>query len=89
MPKFPKFETIEEAAAWAETHDTAPYFDEMEDVPSFQFERPPQRVIHIRVPLDEGLSYRLKEIAKAKGLDYHELATKFIVERLAQEDKAA
>ena len=85
MPKLPKFETIEEAAAWAETHDTAPYFDEMEDVSSFQFERPPQRVIHIRLPLDEDLTHRLKEIAEARGLDYHELATKFIVERLAQE----
>lgn len=89
MPKLPKFTTIEEAATWAETHDTAPYFDEMEDVPSLQIERPPQRVIYIKLPLDESLVYRLKEIARAKDLDYHELATRFIVERLVQEDKVA
>lgn len=37
--KLPTFETIDEAAEWAETHDTAPYFNSMEDVPPFELER--------------------------------------------------
>jgi hypothetical protein len=40
MPDLPPFQTLEEAAAWAETHDTAPYFDDMEEVPPVQTERP-------------------------------------------------
>ncbi len=31
MPKLPEFATEEELVAWVDTHDTAPYFDEMED----------------------------------------------------------
>lgn len=89
MPKLPEFETIEEAAAWAETHDTAPYFDEMEESPPFQAARPPQRTIYLRLSVDESLLEKLKKVAEAQGLDYHELAVNFIVEKLAQEDKVA
>jgi hypothetical protein len=39
QPKLPTFENIAEAAEWAETHDTAPYFDSMEDVPPFDLDR--------------------------------------------------
>jgi hypothetical protein len=31
MPQFPDFATEEELAAWVETHDTAPYLDDLED----------------------------------------------------------
>jgi hypothetical protein len=85
MPELPAFQTIEEAATWAETHDTAPYFDEMEDVPPFQVERPRQQQARLSLYLSQDAFAKLRALARQKQLDYRTLAEAFIVDRLLQE----
>jgi hypothetical protein len=85
MPELPAFQTIEEAAAWAETHDTAPYFDQMEDVPPFQAERPHRQRARLSLYLSHDVFAKLRSLARQKQLDYRTLAEIFIVERLLQE----
>lgn len=85
MAKLPKFKNIQQAAEWAETHDTAPYFDEMEDAPGFHATRPLRLRARVNVYLTRDALARLRQLAKRKRLDYHTLAETFILERLAQD----
>lgn len=83
--KLPAFKNIEEAAEWAETHDTAPYFDLMEDGPTFEFDRNWRRRTRISVFLNEDALAKLRALASERALDYHTLAEAIILERLATE----
>jgi len=85
MPELPAFQTIEEASAWTETHDTAPFFDQMEDVPSFQAERPRRQQARLSLYLSQDILARLRALARQKQLDYRTLAEVFIADRLLQE----
>ena len=85
MARLPAFPTIDEAAVWAETHDTAPYFDEMEDVPPFEAERPRRPQARLNLYLSRDAIAKLRTLAREKQLDYHTLAEVFIMDRLTQE----
>lgn len=85
MPKLSAFQTVAEAAAWAETRDTAPYFDEMEDVPSFEVERPRRPQTRLNLYLSRDAIAKLRTLAREQQLDYHTLAEAFIMDRLTQE----
>ncbi len=85
MPKLPSFKNIEQAAVWAETHDTAPYFDSLEDVPAFQAERPRRLQSRLNLYLSQDALKKLRGLARQKRLDYHTLAETFILEKLSQE----
>ena len=85
MPKLPAFQSIDEATAWAETHDTAQYFDDMEDVPSFEAERPRRPQARLNLYLSRDAIAKLRLMARERRLDYHTLAEAFIMDRLTQE----
>ncbi len=82
-PAPPEFKTIAEAADWAETHDTAPYFDSMEDVAPFEGERSIRQRVRVTVFLPEDALTRLRALAMDRSLDYHTLAEAIILEHLA------
>ena len=82
-PTLPEFQTIAEAAEWAETHDTAPYFDSMADVPPFELERPRRNRVQIRVSLPKDALIKLRLLAKEQALDYHTLAEAILLEHLS------
>ena len=81
-PGLPEFDSIAEAAEWADTHNTAPYFDSMEDELSFDADRSFRRRIRISVFLPQDAIARLREIAREKALDYHTLAEAILLERI-------
>jgi hypothetical protein len=83
--KMPTFETIAEASEWAETHDTAPYFDSMEDEPPFELDGNWHRRTRISIFLNEDALVKLRTLASERALDYHTLAEAIILERLATE----
>ena len=85
MPEIPSFQNVQEAAAWAETHDTAPYFDALEDAPPFHLQRPRRSQARLDLYLSQDALTRLRALAEQKRLDYHTLAETFILERLMQE----
>ncbi len=85
MGKPPTFQTIKEAADWAETHDTAPYFDQMEDVPPFDAERPVKRTVWLPVQIEEAQLAHLKKAAQERQLDFHDLAGDLLTESLARD----
>jgi hypothetical protein len=83
MEKPPTFHTIKEAAEWAEAHDTALYFDQMEDVPPFDAERPAKRTVWLPVQVEESQLDTIKELAKKRRMDFHDLAGELLTESLA------
>jgi len=85
MTQLPGFKTIDEAATWAETHDTAQYFDDMEDEPSFQVERPRRTQTRLSLYLSRDAVSKLRTLARERQLDYRTLAEVFIMDRLTQE----
>jgi hypothetical protein len=85
MAQLPAFQTIDEAAAWAETHDTAQYFDDMEDAPSFEAERQRRPQTRLNLYLSRDAIAKLRMLAGERQLDYHTLAEVFIMDRLTQE----
>ena len=85
MSQLPAFQTIDEAATWAETHDTVPYFDDMEDVPPFEAERPRRPQARLNLYLSRDAIAKLRVLARESQLDYHTLAEVFIMDRLTQE----
>jgi len=85
MSQLPAFQTIDEAATWAETHDTALYFDDMEDVPPFEAERPRRPQARLNLDLSRDAIAKLRVLARESQLDYHTLAEVFIMDRLTQE----
>jgi len=86
MPKLPEFESDEEATAWFDTHDTAPYLDDMEEADE-KFEV--IRTVFATRPVDVWLrSDYLEAIQKAaerKGVPYQLLVQSWLLEKLSQE----
>lgn len=81
-PKLPEFKTPEEFAEFLETHDTADYWGEIEDVPD----------VEILVPkfyLSPDLLEEIKRFAKRRGIPYHILIRQWLEERLKQEEQTA
>jgi hypothetical protein len=85
MAQLPAFQTIDEAADWAERHDTAQFFDDMEDVTSFEVERPRRPQTRLNLYLSRDAIAKLRILARERQLDYHTLAEVFIMDRLTQE----
>jgi len=85
MPKLPEFGSDREAAEWFDTHDTAPYMDELEVVaePLHVARSQPKKPIGLRIR-PEYLD-ALKQVAARKGIPYQTLIQMWLVERLRQE----
>lgn len=86
MPKIPEFATEEELAAWVDSHDTAPFFDDLDDaretfvVTKTQFVTKP---LDIRLRLD--LYAALEIVAERRGIPYQMLIQTWLREKLLQE----
>jgi hypothetical protein len=83
MEKPLKFQTIKEAAEWAEAHDTSPYLDQLEDVPPFDAERPAKRTVWLPVQIEESELAAIRELAEKRRVDFHDLAGDILSESLA------
>lgn len=86
MPKLPEFATEEELAAWVDTHDTAPYFDEMEDVEEpFVVTRTQFATKPLDIRLRSDLYAAIETAAERKGIPYQMLIQTWLREKLMQE----
>ena len=91
--RLPKFKTPEEEIRFFETHDMAPYWDQLEDVdevielaPALERrirERMKKRMVAIR--LEEWQLHRAKEIARQKRVPYQRLLREWISQGLRSE----
>ncbi len=86
MSKLPTCDNEQEAAEWFASHDTAPYMDEMEEVPekiSIARSRPAKKPVGLRLRSD--YLEALKKVAERKGIPYQTLIQMWLVEKLRQE----
>ena len=68
MPKLPQFRSEEDLADFVDSHDIAPYWDEMEPVDPAQFRVERGSRTSVRVPLSRDTLERVKAAAAEKGL---------------------
>lgn len=86
MSKFPNFATEEELAAWVETHDTAPYLDDLEDADeSFQVIRTRFTTRPLDVRLRSDYLAAIEALATQRGIPYQLLIQTWLLEKLQQE----
>ncbi len=86
MPKLPDFKNDEELIAWFDTHDTAPYIDEMEAADeTFQVVRTqfPTRPLNMRLRTD--FLAAIEALAERRGVPYQLLIQEWLLEKLSQE----
>ena len=85
LPDFEKM-SLEEIAEFWETHDSADYWDRMEDVTDqVHFKRPAEKIVSVRIA-EEDLK-KLKRIAAEKGLGHTTLIRVWIKEKLHEAAK--
>lgn len=71
------FASIEEAAEFWDTHDTADYWDEMREV-EVEYELPPRR----RVSVATDIFDRLERIARERGISAETLVNLWLMEKV-------
>lgn len=86
MKTIPEFKTDEELAAWVDSHDTAAFLDDMEDV-NEQF---PVRLTKFATrPLDvrlrTDLYVAIEAVAERQGIPYQMLIQSWLAEKVRQE----
>jgi len=82
----PEFASEDEEREWWATHDTSA-------LPGEDIQLRPSRRRHrmaraLTVPTDQETLERLKRLADERGADYHEIARRWLQERLSQETAA-
>ncbi len=77
--KIPQSDSIQELAAFWDTHDLTDFEDELEEVSGTVFERQPNLVT---VPLQPTEFEAVKKIADSKGIGYDALIREWVVEKL-------
>jgi hypothetical protein len=103
--RVPEFSTEEEERAFWDTHDSAPYFYDGEDVthnPPSNLRRGPgragsralkrpegERMVLLSLHVHEDMVAPIKEIAARRHIPYQTLLRSWIAERLEQEQKAS
>jgi predicted DNA binding CopG/RHH family protein len=86
MPKMPTFETEEELAAWVDTHDTAAFMDEMEDVEEmFMVKRTHFATKPLDVRVRTDLYAAVVAAAERRGIPYQMLVQTWLREKVIQE----
>src|SRR5687767_10625091 len=78
--RIPEFKTLEEEAAWWDTHDVSDYVDELTPVTLDFRQRPSPRPVV--VPLDSEGFTALEAKARERGISTTSLAKEWIEERL-------
>jgi len=85
LPDFEKM-SLEKIAEFWETHDSADYWDQMEDVTDqVHFKRPAEKIVSVRI-MEEDLK-QLKLIAGERGLGHTTLIRTWIKEKLQEAAK--
>ena len=89
MSEIPLFKSDAEATEWFDTHDTAPYMDDLEQIQERikvvrTRERPQRKAVGLRMRMDHLEA--IKRVAERKGIPYQTLIQMWLVERLRQED---
>ena len=86
MSAMPKFETEEELAGWVDTHDTAAFLDEMEDVEEvFVVKRTHFATKPLDVRLRTDLYAAIIAAAERRGIPYQMLVQAWLREKVTQE----
>ncbi len=83
LKRLPKFKSLEEEAAFWDTHSFADYLDEFEEVKDPVFVEPRKQVVSLR--LDQETVTLLKRLAEEKGLPYTTLVRMWVKEHLHEE----
>lgn len=78
--QIPTTDSIEELAEFWDTHDLTDFEDQLEEVKDPVFERETL----ISIPLQPQEIKTLKEMAKAQGMDYHDLIKQWVIEKVSQ-----
>lgn len=82
--RIPSFETVEEEAAFWDTHSSAEFEEELEVVTDVIFVKARPRKKGLTVRLDEDTLTRLTQQAQEKGVGPSTLARMWILERLRE-----
>ena len=77
--KIPQIDSIQELAAFWDTHDLTEFEDELEVVGGTVFERQPELVA---VPLQPTEVEAVKRIANSRGIGYDALIREWVIEKL-------
>ncbi len=86
MPKLPKFESDEEAAAWFDKHDSAPYMNDMEEAgEKFEVARTAFATRPMDIRLRSDYFEAIQAVAERKGVPYQILVQTWLLEKLNQE----
>ncbi|MEZ4707046.1 MAG: CopG family antitoxin [Caldilineaceae bacterium] len=86
MPKLPTFQTEEELAEWVETHDTAPFIEQMDDadiVFDIKLTEFPTSPLDVRIRSDYLAA--IETLATRRGVPYQKLIQTWLLEKLEQE----
>ena len=76
--KIPQTDSIQELARFWDTHDLSDFENELEEVSDPVFERGTKVSIQLRQEHLEAI----KQLAKARGLDYGELIRQWVLEQI-------
>ena len=86
MTEIPDFASDAEVAEWFDTHDTAPYMDQLTPVREpIPVQRTTARKQPVGLRLRGDVLVALKTVAARKGIPYQTLIQMWLVERLRQE----
>lgn len=86
MSKLPEFKSDEEAAAWFDTHDSAPYMADMKEAEEkFEIVRTTFVTRPVDVRLRSDYLEAIQEVAERKGVPYQILVQTWLLEKLTQE----
>lgn len=88
MPKFPSLNSEAELAKFVDTHDSAPYCNEMRLVDPSLLLVVRRRSTATRVPLSRAMAERLNSVAGRRGVSASELAKAWLSQRLKEESVA-
>ena len=88
MSEIPIFKSDTEAAAWFDTHDTALYMDDLDQVQEHirvarTRKRPLRKAVGLRLRVDHLEA--VKQVAERKGIPYQTLIQMWLVEKPRQE----
>lgn len=86
MPKLPDFKNDDELADWFDSHDSAPYMDDMKEAEEkFEVIRTTFVTRPVDVRLRSDYLEAIQEVAERKGVPYQILVQTWLLEKLAQE----
>jgi hypothetical protein len=78
MNQLPKTDSIQELAAFWDTHDLTVFENELEEVPATVFEREDEIILH----LDADEARAVGDLARSRGVERSQLIRQWVVEKI-------